>query len=497
MTPENPFAGRDVTFVLSGLTPWQPVTVSFIDPQGIAATWITPEDVNLLGKDDVKATSFTMYPTTSGEVTWERFGVRDEAGDWSVSIDLDGILSPTVYSMGELQLIGLETVSVGAELTRYSGSDSTVFYSDLVPTALVVDLQEHLSETASLLEQRTGIEIGQLPDTFLMANREVMDQVGSATGVTVGFEDGYFKSYGARPGIYMRTDLPGTVVRRLLVHEYVHLIFDDLANRRNLPAWLAEGLSGYYEYDIALSGTRSDATRVRLFSAADEARAAARSGGLFSLSSLNSQGDWNTRTDQDQISLQYAEAYMAVRYLNETYGPLSAKDVVIEFGRGFGLPDSIKAVTGLELAVFESQFNLWLQNWEDPERASVVESLKVLQPLLDEQDAILTQRSKNLNTSVTASEAAISRASLVNATQALIVRLQGFSPPETTLAVHQETEEYFVRILVWLTQELNHANTLDDSYRVAANAMIPEINARELLLLRNISSLKFILNLEE
>ena len=133
MTPEDPFAGRDVTFVLSGLTPWQPVTISFIDPQGIAATWITPEDVNLLGKDGVKATSFTMYPTTSGKVTWERFGVRDEAGDWSVNIDLDGSVSSTVYSMGELQLNGLETVSVGAELTQYSGSDSTVFYSDLVP----------------------------------------------------------------------------------------------------------------------------------------------------------------------------------------------------------------------------------------------------------------------------------------------------------------------------------------------------------------------------
>lgn len=457
--------------------------------------WITAEDVGLVDRSGAEATSYVMYPTESGELDWELYGVQDESETWSVDIDLDGDLSSTAYILGELQLSGQETVSVGTDLTGYSGSGSTLYYSDLVPTALVADLQVHLGAAALLLEQRADTRSGRIPDVYLLGNRELMEEVGAATGVTLGFEDGYYKSFGARPGIYMRTDLQTTVVRRLLVHEYAHLVFEDLANRRQLPAWLAEGLSRFYEFDIALSGPRPDATKLRHFRAADEARAAARAGSLFSLNSLNSQSDWNKRTDPDQISLQYAEAYMAVRYLNETYGPLAAKDVVVEFGRGFGLPGSIKIVTGLDLAEFESRFIGWLVGWKDPARAPISDYISALETLMAEQDAILDHRSEDRNTSRTASEAAINRASLANSTQAVILGLQGLLPPQGTLALHQEAQGYLDRVFVWLTLEFQYADTLDNAKRSAANAMIPEINARKFLLQRSMSNLQFILHL--
>ncbi|MAF39422.1 MAG: hypothetical protein CL696_11210 [Chloroflexi bacterium] len=53
----------------------------------------------------------------------------------------------------------------------------------------------------------------------------------------------------------MRTDLKGNEVRRLLTHEYIHHIFDGLANDFPLPTWLTEGLSKYYEVDTALGRT--------------------------------------------------------------------------------------------------------------------------------------------------------------------------------------------------------------------------------------------------
>ena len=497
VTPEDPFAGRDVSFVLSGLTPWQPVTVSFIDPQGVAAAWITADDLRLVGRDGAVATSFLMYPTASGQLDWDRYGIQDEAGAWSVDIDLDGSVSSTTYTLGELHLGGQEPVSVGAELTRNSGSGSTVYYSDLVPTALVVDLQEYLSDSALLLERRTGTEMGQLPDLYLLANRDVMDQVGAATGVDLGFEDGYYKSFGTRPGIYMRTDLLTTEVRRLLVHEYVHLVFDDLANQRSLPAWLAEGLSRYYEFDIVLSGPRANATLLRKYSASDLARTAAQSDGLFSLATLESQSDWNSPIDQDQLSLQYAEAYMAVRYLNETYGPLSGKEAVVDIGLGFGLSHAIETVTGLNFDTFESEFRRWLGKWEDPVRASIAEYLASLEPILADQEAILDQRTNDLSTRMTASEAAIRRVSRLTSTEALVDRTQSLSPPEGALELHQEAEEYLGRVLVWLNLEFQYADTVDDFYLVAGNAMIPEINARGLLLQRNMSDLQFLLHLGE
>lgn len=471
--------------------------VSFIDPQGIAASWITADDVNLVDGEGVEATSFLMYPTESGKLNWERYAIQDETGAWSVDVNLDGRKSSTAYTLVELQLAGQEPVSVGADLTKSSGGSSTVYYSDLVPTALMVDLREHLSDSALLLEQRTGVEMGRLPDLYLMGSRGIMEQVGAATGVDLGFEDGYFKNYGPRPGIYMRTDLLSTQVRRLLTHEYVHLVFDGLANGRALPAWLTEGLSRFYEFDIALSGDRANASQSRQFRAADLARTAAQQGSLFSLAALDSQSDWNSRTDLDQVSLQYAEAYMAIRYLNETYGAQSAKEVVAGIGRGIGLPNSIRAVTGLQLAVFENQFNRWLNDWEDPARASIAEYLAALEPILADHDDILAQRSKDLDTSLSSDQAAIGRIALVRSIEAAIKGLQGLEPPEGALALQQEIEEHFVRVLDWLTLEFQHADTRDDVYRVAANAMVPEVNAREFLFRRNMSNLQFVLHLRE
>jgi hypothetical protein len=48
--------------------------------------------------------------------------------------------------------------------------------------------------------------------------------------------------------------------------------------------------------------------------------AAALSGSIFVLTSLESQTSWNARTKQDDLTLQYAEVYMAIRYFIERYG---------------------------------------------------------------------------------------------------------------------------------------------------------------------------------
>ncbi|NQW22879.1 MAG: hypothetical protein HQ475_05480 [SAR202 cluster bacterium] len=497
MTPDVSYAGRNISFALSGLTPWKSVAISFIDPDGIAASWITADDVHLVDQDGTDATSFTMYPTATGELAWNRYGIHDKVGAWLLDTNLNGVRFLNGYNLDGLKLGGQEAVSVGAELTRHTGIGSTIYYSESVPTALVVDLQKHLSDTASLLERRVGINMGQVPDLYLLANREIMAQVASATNIKLGFEDGYYKNFGTRPGIYMRTDLLTTEVQRLLIHEYVHVVFDDLANGKELPAWLTEGLSRYYEYDIALSGLRPGATQLRQFRSADVARTAAQAGNLFSLGDLENQKAWNTRTGEDQISLQYSQAYMAVRYLNETYGPLSAKAAVEDIGLGFSLPHAIESVTGLAYSVFESQFNRWLAAWDDPDRASIAAYLSGLDVLLADVDAILKQRSKNLAIPASSSEASISRIQLVRSTEAAIDGLQALSPPDGAAALHQEAEEYFGRILVWLTLEFQHADTRDDIKRVQANLMIPEIDARELLLKRNLSNLQFVLHLRD
>jgi hypothetical protein len=471
------------------------VELTFVDPQGVPTTWITAEDVHIVGEDGAQATSMVLYPTTSGELVWERFGAQDETGAWSVNIDLAGRVASTTYHVNSLKLGDVEKVSVGTLLTRHPAPGFTIYYSDSVPTALVADLQNHLSNTALLLERRIGTEMTQIPDVYLTGNRELMKLVGTVTGINLGFEDGYYTNFGDRPGIFLRTDLFGTSVRRVLTHEYVHHIFVGLANDEPLPAWLTEGLSTFYEFDTELLGPRPDAVRLRQFTSTDLARTASQAGSLFSLADLESQADWNFRTDEDELALQYAESYMAVRFLIETYGPLSGKDLVMEIGLGSDLADSIKTVTGLELADFESQFGGWLKAWENPERAVLARYLADLEALLEGRDAILEQRARDIDKPMTANEAIASRNRLVMSMAKLNRNLQTLTPPGEASDLHQEAEGYFSRIQDWLTLELLSAESQNNAPLAAANATIPEIHARDITFQQNMSRLQFVFNL--
>ena len=118
----------------------------------------------------------------------------------------------------------------------------------------------------------------------------------------------------------MRTDDFLTELQRTLTHEYLHLAMDELAREQPLPAWLTEGLARFYEYEIGLVAVRPEATTKRAFNSADQAKAATVSGALIPLASLESRTDWNSQTDEDRINLQYAESYMAVRFMIDTYG---------------------------------------------------------------------------------------------------------------------------------------------------------------------------------
>ena len=447
--------------------------------------------------DRSEVTTIRMYPTTLGELEWTRYGAQDEEGEWSVDINIGGGIYTAAYTVESLTLRDFEKVSLGTLLTKHEAQGFNVYYSDLVPTALVADLQEHLSDTVLVLERRIQSEMSLVPDVYLLGNRELMNLVSTVTGINLGFEDGYYINGGQLPGIFMRTDLPGTDVRRLLTHEYLYHVFDGLANDKILPAWPTEGLSKYHEFDTALSGPRSDATRLRQFTSTDLARAAARSDSLFSLAALYNQNEWNSRTDQDELALQYAEAYMAVRFLIETYGPLAGKDLVEVIGLGTSLSESLETVTGLDIRVFESQFNRWLERWEDPERAPLSNYLIELDAILAKETANSEQRAENLGTSMTRQESISSSAALVQSTEELVAALQLLSPPERARELHQQTEDHLGRVLEWLSLEFQASQTQDNVPLRAANAMIPELSARYFTLKRNLSHLKFIFNIPD
>ena len=496
VNPDTPLGGRDISFTLRGLEPWKAVSVEFLDPLGQSAEWITEAEVFITHVDGTLVTKRQLFADASGETSWLRVGTQDREGIWTLEITIDGHTTSVSYTVTQLQL-QVEQETLGVELRRYQGLVSNTLYSSLVPSALAVDLQSHLGRVVEELRERLGVQSGAIPNIYLAGNRQLFEQIAQATGTDIGFEQGYYRGGGVHPGIYMRADDLITELQRTLTHEYVHLAMDELASDQPLPAWLTEGLAQFYEYEIGLVAQRPNATKWRTFGRADVARAAAISGALIPLPSLESQAIWNSQTDADRISLQYAGAYMAVRFLIETYGAEAAVEIVRDIGGRSNLASAIQNILGLPYVQFEQQFVVWLEDWEDPERAEVSPYIETLDGVLASTDAISQRRANEMRRTVPRIQRIPLKRTLHSDAQTLEDELREVTPPISLADLHQEALAYLERYVQWLALELEHVETGADAKRVEANNMIEEINVREFLLARGIVDVKFIYNLGE
>ena len=415
----------------------------------------------------------------------------DREGVWAVRITVDGETTDVSYPVGQLQLDISGNEEVGVEFRRYQGSVSDIYFSTLVPAALVLDFQSHLAWVVAQLTEEYGIQSTSIPDIYLTSDRRVLGLASDAVGVELGFEDGYFKSGGERPGIYMRTDSLRGEVRGLLTHEYVHLVLHELSRIPLLPAWLDEGFASFIEVELGLRSDRPEPLRRSLYGSADTAKAAALSGALLSLPVLESRDDWNAQRDEARIELQYAESHMAVRFLADTFGIGAPVDVVIELRGGSELGQALEEVTGISYRTFEDRFVAWLRDWEDSERAGVRDYVEILLEVLESERVIAERRAAELGGGLPPEQLVAPRVALVNSARNLLADLEAVSPPSTLISLHGDALEYFGRLLEWLSLELEHAQTGIDARRTQANAMIPEIDARATLLRRELLSLEF------
>ena len=392
--PSKPIAGRDVTLTVQGLPPWQDVTVEFVDPLGRPAPWVS-EDETHISRDGREVTTGHLFADERGTLRFVRIAALDGEGIWTVRITGSGSPMTVNYPVVDLQLSTLETKTVGVEFRTHRGQVSETYYSSRVPAALAVDVQAHLSHVIDSIEKRLGGSTGQVPDVYLVWGRESLRKTKEALGLELGFEDGFFWSGSPHPGIYVRADSFRSDVLRLITHEYVHLLLDEEYGDEEIPAWLNEGLAKYLEFELALEGPRSDRSRRGLYQSADTAVTKGRAGALFPLTSLESQRRWNSRTDEEEVSLQYAQSHMVVRYMVGTYGAGSAIDVVGKLA-GADVDGAIRQVTGVTYAAFEEGFVQYLRAWQDPSREAVREYTTALQETLEGERQIRDRRNEAL-----------------------------------------------------------------------------------------------------
>ena len=485
ISPDQPIAGREVEFTLTGLPSWTPVEVTFTDPSGKVVGWIADAEYSYVPG------SHWLYANKAGIAAWKRYGIQDVEGNWRVKLGFDNQNESVSYRLQQLKLSGLTWFYLGPHMNGLIGPEAGVFFSDDVHEALAVDVQARLELASSQVEEVIGVPLGPVPDVYLVGDGKNLDLLSRATLVNLsGWEGGYYRSRGFKPGIYINASKLRARMESILVHEYLHHVNHKLVGLKhesNLPRWLDEGIAGFYEYELGLERPRPDAFRKPMLSSADDAKAAALSGTLFLLSSLESGNEWSNRSDPYEVSLQYDQAYMTVRFMTETFGVSSPFTLLQEISTGAGLPAALQTTMKLTYEDFELKFVNWLSSWEDPERTSTNVYFQSLNHLMNEEQEIYDQRVDWLNS------ARIDRYGTYEKwvwdAEKIVEELTNITPPESLQDIHSDATVYFDLLARWLT--LSKSNSIN-----SANDLIPELDSRKKLLESSLDNIKIVNNLK-
>ena len=367
-----------MTFELQA-KPHQIVQVSHSDPDGKDVAWVF-SDGGTRSEDGKPITAKKLGADACGRVTWSRPAILDVEGNWTAGVTFDPYSETPettnfAYTMREIEVEGQGTLKLWAELTSIEGRESTMYYSDSVPTAMTLDLQSRLTKIADLMQDRLGLTGNKMPDLYLLGSTTEYDQVKRYIGGNPGWEAGFYRRpcpqcSKDRPGLYLRVSVFGSRanLHKALTHEYAHALVGQATDGKSevLAAWVNEGLADWTEYEIVLPADNPQDFAASRYRQSDRVRSAAMSGRLFALPNLESRHSWNGRSGA-QVDLQYAQAYMAMRYLIETYGAEAAANLVKDKARGYAWSLAMKPL-GVGYGQLESDFVAWLKS-EEPSDA--------------------------------------------------------------------------------------------------------------------------------
>ena len=372
-TPDEPIAGREVVFGLQ-VRPNQIVEISHFSLDGEKVDWTFPNGGT--GTDDGEPiTSKKLGADPCGRVSWKRPGTLDVEGEWAAEVTFDPYSEKPEttefrYLMHQLELEGQGSLNLWAELTSIEGEESTVYYSGSVPTALALDLQSRTVQIANLMQDRLGLVGSSVPDLYLLGNRTEYDQVKRLLGSEPGWEAGFHRPpcpqcSRDRPGVYLRLYVldSRSSLHNLLTHEYFHALINQATDGRSevLTAWINEGLAEWSSHEFLLADDDTSGRDSSRATQMEEVRAAAASGTLFRLTALESRHSWGNQAD-NKVDLQYAQSYMAMRYLIETYGVKAASDLAMDRARGSSWSIAMGEALGIGYTRFESDFATWTES---------------------------------------------------------------------------------------------------------------------------------------
>jgi hypothetical protein len=295
-------------------------------------------------------------------------------------------------------------------------------------------------------------------------------------------------------GVYATVNTFNSETIMTLIHEYVHLLVVETSPTADIPAWLNEGLATYLENHLAPDFGAGLTGQREVFSKADTVKSRLAANSLIPLARLASQRDWNAQTDPELSNLQYAEAYMAVRYLTERFGNQSVGLILRELERTKSFEASFSAVTGITTSTFEQDWIGWLRQWQDPIREQIRQYVVQVQGILKDVDAINADRAAFLKSPAASGpfpQRVPTQTQLVNRATQAAARGIALTPPNPLRAFHADLLVFLSAYQTWLQTELDASIKQDNSLISQANNLIPEVNGREYLLNEQLNSLRF------
>ena len=383
--PFQPVAGQPIYFSLQGLEPYGSVDVTVLDGTGNAVDWTSKDGtfVSAGTESQERLKTRTLYADATGLASWARLNILDPEGHWTIRLSVESKTYTAAYDVLPAQLSTSLTSDLGVTMRRFSGSRSDVYASAGVPLSIALDMSALVAILSDRLRPWLDTTSLQIPNVYLFSDSDMLRSALLATGGSVlGWEGGIYRRSGPYRGVYVTLhSFKGDTIQ-LLLHEYVHLVVAELGAGPAVPAWLNEGLASYLDIELGQRLGAPLSSRREAFLDADEAKAALRDDSLLSLNDLVSQREWNGQRE-DLVSLQYSQAYMAVRYLLERFGAASAGLILTELKTGQSFESAFQRVTGSAVSEFEAAWLAWLANWHDGTREEIRTYLAAADGLLD------------------------------------------------------------------------------------------------------------------
>ena len=275
----------------------------------------------------------------------------------------------------------LPHIDLGIRLSGCHTERVNIYFSNSVPYSTIAAVDRLLESIDSALLTQLNIDVTtrDLPDIYLVSDMGELDLIKIYFDAPTGGSSGWYSCCGDRPAIYGELNAH-TWPMQVVAHGYVHYALD---NNVHLPGWIDEGLASYYEIELLPFDPTGE-----VFWTARNAQSVAKQGRLTPLTDL--EAHWSR--GRGVGLLQYAQSYMAIRYIIELHGYPAVEKILELLYQGSDVSTALRRAVGKSYAEFETDFANWLLAWgeNDPRYQSYVDgsgsSLDCYSPCVRRED---------------------------------------------------------------------------------------------------------------